>query len=222
MNRIRTIALATLAVAAGGFFVTTPDRTGVPHSLTGAAFAQDAGVDVSMIHEMTLGVEDAPVTIIEYASYTCPHCRVFHEGPYKQLKADYIDTGKVRFIYREVYYDRFGLWASMVARCSGPEKFFGITELLYAGQDSWSRAGDPVAIVDELRKIGLLAGIEPEALDACLQDATRARTLVTWYQQNAGADGVTSTPSFVVNGRKVTNLSYGDLQALIEQELNRN
>jgi len=98
--------------------------------LTGAVSAQEAEVDTSTIVEMVQGAEDAPVTIVEYASYTCPHCANFHAGPYKQLKKDYIDTGKVKFIYREVYFDRYGLWASMVARCSGPEKFFGITDLI--------------------------------------------------------------------------------------------
>ncbi len=220
MKRVLAIACTAAAFVAGGSFLMTSDRTATSSIQLGAAHAQEAEIDVSTIQEMTLGAEDAPVTIIEYASYTCPHCRSFHEGPYKQLKEEFIDTGKVKFIYREVYFDRFGLWASMIARCGGSEKFFGITDLLYAGQDTWSRAGDPVAIVGELRKIGLLAGIEPEQLDACLQDATKAQTLVTWYQQNAEADGINSTPSFVVNGRKVANQSYSEFRDLIESELN--
>lgn len=188
-------------------------------SLTGPASAQQADIDTSTIVEMVQGADDAPVTIVEYSSYTCPHCATFHAGPYQQLKKDYIDTGKVKFIYREVYFDRYGLWASMVARCSGPDKFFGITDLIFSGQSDWVRAGDASSIVDELRKIGRLAGIEDATLEACLQDGTKAQTLVAWYQQHAEADGVQATPSFVINGKMVSNQSYADFSALIDAEL---
>ncbi len=184
------------------------------------ASAQDASdIDTSTIVEMSLGDENAPVTLIEYASFTCPHCASFHAGPYKELKANYIDTGKVHFIYREVYFDRFGLWASMVARCAGPERFFGITDEIYKTQAEWSRAGGPAEIAAELRKIGRLAGLEEDTLEACLQDADKAQTLVAWYQQNAEEHDITATPSFILNGRKVSNQSYADFSALIEAEL---
>ncbi|MHA6262944.1 DsbA family protein [Arenibacterium sp. CAU 1754] len=198
-----------------------PGATAVD-ALVSSANAQEtdaAEVDTSSIVDMAIGDENAPVTIIEYASYTCPHCATFHQGPFKKLKADYIDTGKVRFIYREVYFDRYGLWASMIARCGGPEKFFGITDLIFAGQSTWARAGGAPEIVGELRKIGRLAGIEKDALEACLQDSENAQTLVAWYQANAEADGVTATPSFVMNGRKVENQNYEDFAKLIEEEL---
>ena len=166
-----------------------------------------------------MGDPDAPVTMIEYASYTCPHCASFHAGPYKQLKADYIDTGKVKFIYREVYFDRFGLWASMVARCGGPEKFFGITDLIYKSQSEWTRAGEPAQIVEELRKIGRLAGLDDEALDECLNDGTQAETLVAWFRENAEKDDITSTPSFVIEGQKYSNMSYEEMKKLLDAAL---
>jgi protein-disulfide isomerase len=182
--------------------------------LTGAVSAQDGTVE-----DMIMGADDAPVTIIEYASYTCPHCASFHAGAYKNLKADYIDTGKVKFIYREVYFDRFGLWASMIARCAGPDRFFGVTDVLYAEQSQWARAGDPAAIVGELRKIGKVAGLTDEMLDACMQDAGKAQSLVNWYQANAEADDISSTPSFLINGTKHSNMPYSELSALIDAEI---
>ena len=97
------------------------------------AFA-DENAEVT-IAEMTLGSEEAEVHIVEYASYTCPHCATFHTEIYPRLKKDYIETGKVRFTYREVYFDKYGLWASMIARCAGPEKFFGLTDLIYKSQE---------------------------------------------------------------------------------------
>ncbi|WP_170459897.1 DsbA family protein [Ruegeria arenilitoris] len=219
MSRIATVICAAVALAAGGYWLTqSPSTVPVPQ-LVGSAEAQNADLDTSTIVEMVQGAEDAPVEIIEYASYTCPHCANFHQGPYKQLKKEYIDTGKVKFIYREVYFDRYGIWASMVARCGGPEKFFGITDLIYQGQSEWTRAGGPAEIVEELRKIGRLAGLSNDRLEACLQDGTKAQTLVAWYQKNAEKDGIQATPSFVVNGKKVDNQSYDEFKALIEKEL---
>ncbi|WP_299618558.1 DsbA family protein [uncultured Tateyamaria sp.] len=223
MNRI--LAVVAVAIGVAGYFwyssapsnpLDNPQAT----ALLGAASAQEAGADIdtSSVIEMSIGNPDAPVTVIEYASYTCPHCGRFHEGPFKQLKADYIDTGLINFVYREVYFDRFGLWASAIARCAGPEKFFGITDLLYAGQSTWTRAGggDPSAIVDELRKIGRLAGLGNDAIEACLQDGDNLRTLVAWYQENAAEDGITSTPSFVIDGRTYNNMSYEEMRGLID------
>ena len=228
MNRI--IAALAIAVGVGGYFwytsttggSQTPQQQAQAERLLGAANAQtaDADVDISTVVDMQIGNPDADVTVIEYASYTCPHCGTFHQGAFKQLKADYIDTGKINFIYREVYFDRFGLWASAIARCANtPTAFFGITDMLYATQAEWSRAGggDPAAIADELRKIGRLAGLEGDAIEACLTDADTLRTLVAWYQENAATDGIESTPSFVINGKKYNNMAYPEMSRLIDE-----
>lgn len=220
MTRILPVAALAVAAALGGtWFLSQPLQPGGP--LAGAATAQEAAeIDITTIQEMSIGAEDAPVEIIEYASYTCPHCATFHANQYPQIKENYIDTGLVRFIYREVYFDRFGLWASMVARCGGEEKFFGITEVLYEQQSDWVAGGnDPAVIAGNLRRIGLTAGIEPEALDACLSDATMAQTLVAWFEENAQADDVTATPTLIVDGTKYSNMSYSDLAALIDERL---
>lgn len=223
MTRLMSGVFAAVALAAGAFAISGfNNQSRLPDNpLVGAAFAQEqAEVDTSTITEMVLGAEDAPVTLIEYASYTCPHCANFHNSVFKQLKEEYIDTGKVRFVYREVYFDRYGLWASMIARCAGPEKFFGISDLIYKGQSEWTRAGAPADIIDALRKIGGVAGLEKDTLEACLQDGTKAQTLVTWYQENATADGIESTPSFILNGTKIGNQSYPSFKELIDAELN--
>ena len=173
----------------------------------------------SEIPDMVQGSADAKVEIIEYASFTCPHCASFHAGPYKDLKKDYIDTGKVKFVYREVYFDRFGLWASMIARCAGPDRFFGMTDLIYKEQSLWSRAGDPAAIVAELRKIGLKGGLDNDTLDACLEDADNAQALVAWYQENAERDNIRQTPSFLINGEPYSNINYAAFSAIIDEKL---
>jgi len=109
MNRRVLIGAAAAAVALGAVWwqFGGQETTGTAT----AATSEYADVDTSSITEMTMGPEDAKVTITEYASFTCPHCATFHQTTFKELKRDYIDTGKVHFIYRDVYFDRVGLWA---------------------------------------------------------------------------------------------------------------
>lgn len=225
MNRRNLLLGSVAALGLGGWYMTSnrsSTTVAFPDApLPGAANAQTTSgdVDTSSITDMVIGNPDADVEVIEYASFTCPHCATFHNGAFKKLKSEYIDTGKIKFIYREVYFDRFGLWASLIARCGGEDKFFGIADLIYADQDGWSRAGDPAAIVGELRKIGRLAGLDNDTLEACLQDGDRAQALVAWYKENAEADGIDSTPSFVINGKKYSNMSYEIMKETIDEAL---
>ena len=224
MNRtISLLALGAVAVAGAGWYAlqpaTTAQTAAAPFTLAAEAQETAAEVDTSRVIEMVQGNPDAPVTVIEYASFTCPHCANFNAGVYEQLKANYIDTGKVRFVYREVYFDRFGLWAAMVARCGGPEKYFGISDMIYDTQRDWTAGGDPATVAGNLRRIGLMAGIEAEQLDACLNDGEMAQALVAVYQQNAQADGIDSTPSFVIDGQKYSNMPYEDFARILDEKL---
>lgn len=224
MNRRQMLAATgTGAVMlAGGWWITRPTGLGETALLPGAAMAQESGaaVDTSTIEEMVLGDPNAPVELIEYASFTCPHCAAFHADQYQRLKAEYIETGLVRFVMREVYFDRFGLWASMVARCGGQERFFPIAETLYAQQRDWIGDGqNPQAIVDRLRRIGISSGIDQADLDACLSDAQMAETLVAWFQENAARDEVNATPTLFLDGEKYSNMGYEALKELIDARL---
>ena len=218
MNRMIPLAIVVAAIiAAGAYFLMQGNVTEVQVTQVETPEQPDnAAVASSAIEDMVLGDANAPITMIEYASYTCPHCGSFHQNTYPQLKADYIDTGKVKFIFREVYFDRFGLWASMIARCGGQERFFGITDLMFKTQADWTRAGEPVAIADELRKIGRLAGLNDEELNSCLQNEESAKTLVEWFQANAARDEINSTPSFLINGTKYGNMSYSEMKSLLD------
>jgi len=219
MNRRSVLLAGGAAALAGGIYLLQSPSGGAPLGV-GPALAQSSGdVDTSRVEEMTLGNPDAKVTVIEYASFTCPHCRTFHETTFQELKANYIDTGQIHFIYREVYFDRFGLWAAMVARCGGPERYFGITDLIYENQRDWTAGGDPAVVADNLRRLGKTAGLSDDELDTCLQDAEMAQAMVAVYQENAEADGISSTPSFVINGRKYGNMSYVDFASIIDEEL---
>lgn len=218
MNRLVPILVAAVVLVGGAIYMLAPfGSSSETLPQLGAANAQEAAAEV-VIEDMALGDAAAPVTIVEYASYTCPHCRRFHEGAFKDIKAEYIDTGKVHFIYREVYFDRPGLWASMIARCGGEARFFGISDLIYAGQGEWTN-GDGTAIYDNLRRIGKTAGLSDAEMDACMADADKAGALYQWYQANAEADDVTSTPSFLINGQKYSNMSIEEFRTILDEQV---
>jgi protein-disulfide isomerase len=200
-------AAATATLAALGVTAWSPAR------------AQDAEAASREVVEMTLGDPEAPVTMIEYASLTCPHCATFHREVFPRLKADYIDEGLVHFVSREVFFDRPGLWGAMIARCAGEDRYFGVIDLLYAQQATWSRATDAPTIVEHLYGIGRQAGLTRETMDACLTDADFAQALVAEYQRNATADGIESTPTFVINGERFRNMPWEELEGHIQAAL---
>ena len=189
----------------------------LPYSVS----AEEASEEINPIEEMVQGEEDAPIELIEYASFTCPHCATFHADVYPELKINYIDKGLVKFIYREVYFDKYGMWASMIARCAGSDRFFGMTDQIYRKQSDWARAESDLAIVTQLRKIGLLAGLDESQLNACLQDGLKLRALVEWYSENAKRDEIKSTPTLVINGEKHSNQSYEQLTEILDAILGK-
>ena len=222
----RTFSLvAVFAVAlAIGYLLIKPEPTQNTDNfeLPFAASAQSADAetaDTRSIEEMVMGDPDAPLTVIEYASFTCPHCASFHENTYGDLKKNYIDTGKIKFVFREIYFDKYGIWASMIARCAGPKKFFGLTHMLLSSQRTWARAGDDLAIVNELSKIARLAGLEEEQIQSCLRDGDKIKALVAWYKDNATADGVRSTPSFMIDGQLYSTMDYNEFSKLLDEKL---
>ena len=219
MSRLAPAAIA-LAVAGGvGWWALAPSNTPVPTQIGSPAEAQSASdADFARVPEMSLGDPDAPVTVIEYASLTCPHCANFHRSVLPQIKESYIDTGQVHWIKREVFFDRPGLWAAMLARCGDDSRFFPMVDLLYETQRDWSASSDPAAIADQLRRLGRQTGLSNDEVDACLQDAEQAQAMVAVYQHHATEHGIDSTPSFVVNGERHGNMSFEAFSALIAEQ----
>ena len=219
----RNLTLAAVAIAGligAAIWMNAGPRATAGLADLGVANAQEAAdVDTSGIIDMFIGNPDAEVTVIEYASFTCPHCRSFHETTYKQLKTDYIDTGKIKFVMREVYFDRYGLWAGMLARCGGQDRYFGFVDALFANQADWLATRDPAGIADDLRKLGLTAGLTADEINACLSDSDKAQAMVALYQENAEADGIRSTPSFVINGENYSNMSFEQFKGILDEAL---
>lgn len=171
------------------------------------------------VPEIAIGDPEAPVTVVEYWMFTCPHCATFHREVFPQIKANFVDTGKVRFVIREVYFNRPSLWAAMVARCAPEDRYLGISDLLFQRQSSWATTNDPSAMVAELMSIGRQAGLSDDEMNACLADRDFAEALVADFQANAAADGIDSTPSFVIDGTRYGNMGYADFEARLNEAL---
>jgi protein-disulfide isomerase len=154
--------------------------------------------------DMALGSNNAPVTIIEYASMTCPHCAHFSETTFPELKKRYIDTGKVRYIFREFPFDKLAAAAFMLARCAskdgGGEKYMAVVETLFAKQNEWAVPDDAAP---RLQNIAKQLGFSDESFKACLTNQQVLNGIEAVRDRAVQKLGVSSTPTFFVNGKKV-------------------
>lgn len=188
---------------------------GAASALPGFALAQAT----PNVGEMSIGDPNAPVTLVEYAMFTCPHCAAFAKDVLPQIKANYIDTGKVRLVFREVYFNKPALWAAMIARCAPADRYFGIVDVLFSTQQDWAGVSNEQEMLDKLYGIGRQAGLTNAEMDACMQDRALAEGLVAEYQKNATADAVDSTPTFLINGKKEGNMPYEEFAAKLDAAL---
>ncbi|MDP0928145.1 DsbA family protein [Paracoccus onubensis] len=183
------------------------------------AEAETEASEAQTVPDIALGAEDAPLTIIEYASFTCGHCANFHEENWPKLKSEYVDTGKVRFIQRDVYFDAVGLWAGILARCGGDDKYYAVSDMLFDDQEKWLSGGSGDEIASNLRKIGLKAGMSEEQMTACWDDKGTAESLIKTFQDNATADEIEATPTFIIGEEKVMNQPWDDMKKIIDDKL---
>jgi len=190
-------ATATLAVAGAGTFLSASLRQAEAETAEpDQAVLAKAGPDGDVV----LGSDKARVTIIEYASMTCPHCAHFSETTFPELQKRYIDTGKVRFIFREFPLDALAAAGFMLARCAGNDKFMPIIETLFAKQREWM-VEKPI---EPLRNIAKQFGFTHETFDACLANQKVLDGIQEVRDRAAEKLGVNSTPTFFVNGKKLT------------------
>lgn len=164
------------------------------------AFAQELPPLQDILSDRVMGKADAPVTMIEYASLTCPHCAAFHGDQLEQIKTNYIDTGKVKLIFRDFPLDRLALAASMMARCAPKERYFGIIGALFQGQQGWARDPNPTGA---LAGVGRLAGMGEETFKACLTNRDILNGIVKIRSEAEQKYGVESTPTFIIDGKKI-------------------
>jgi protein-disulfide isomerase len=200
-----TFALGTAALALGGAAAALSRFPQLGLDFTRAAQAEEPSVPIpdlmqpNPLGEMAIGDANAPITVIEYASMTCPHCAHFSEATFPELKKRYIDTGKVRFLFREFPLDRLALAGFILARCAGPDKYFPLIETLFAQQRDW--------VVDRplqpMYAIAKQAGVSQQAFEACLDNRQLIDGIEKVRSQASDKFGVNSTPTFFINGKRM-------------------
>jgi protein-disulfide isomerase len=197
----REFALAALAL--GGAVAAWSRFPQLGLDFVRPALADDPSVADLMqpnpLGEMSLGDANAPITVIEYASMTCPHCAHFSETTFPELKKRYIDTGKVRFIFREFPLDRLALAGFVLARCAGPDKYFPVIETLFAQQRDWVVQKPLQPLLAIFKQVGM----SEQTFNSCLDNQQLAEGIDKVRSQAADKFGVNSTPTFFVNGKRV-------------------
>ena len=152
--------------------------------------------------DMVLGSADAPVEVIEYASLTCGHCAVFHAETLPRLKEKYIDTGQVRYVFRNFLLNRVDLQAATVVRCQGSDDFFTMIDLVFSRQSQWLAAAGPEQILDNLAGVVRRAGVSRGAFDQCLGERELQEHIVAMTKAGSEMYDITGTPTIIVNGVK--------------------
>jgi protein-disulfide isomerase len=177
-------------------------------ALTSPASAQNPPED------RFLGKPDAAITVIEYASLTCPHCADFHKEILPKLKAAYVDTGKAKFIYRDFPLDQYALRAAALARCAPADRYFAFLDVLFQQQNLWTSAPDPMV---PLARIARLGGLSDAQFQACMADQALADSILASRLVGARDLQVESTPTLIVNGKKISRIrSFEDLDAVLK------
>jgi protein-disulfide isomerase len=188
-------------------------------STTPAAGQQTADASEPALYpdDMYLGKADAKLTIIEYASLSCPHCAKFNAEVLPRLKSEYIDKGLVRWVYRDYPLNNPAYLAAVLAHCASPLKYFGLIDKLYRSQDFWATQPQPLVA---LKQIGVNEGIDEKSYDACLADQKLKDKIVTRLQEASTKYKIDSTPSFLIRGEThAGEILFDDFKKLIDDAL---
>jgi protein-disulfide isomerase len=193
-----------------------------PLRLIAEAMAQDAA-DVAKpvsLPEMALGPKDASVTITEFASMTCPHCAAFNETVFPKIKSEYIDTGKVRYVFREFPLDIKAAAGSILARCiakDDPGKYFAVVDMLFRQQGDWvTKSNTP----ETLARMGKQAGLSQQTVETCLTDQVLLDKISADHKFATEVLKINSTPTFFINGEVVKGeISFEEFDKRIKAQL---
>ncbi len=167
------------------------------------------------LNERILGDPAAPITIVEYSSLTCPHCRSFHEDVLPALMEAYIDTGKAKLVFRDFPLDGLALRASMMARCAPAKRYFNFIEALFRSQSTWATNTNPMAA---LARVGKLGGMSQTDFDACMQNEALFDGILRSRQVAAVEFAVEASPTFIINGQKMTQRpSFESFESMLKR-----
>jgi len=175
-------------------------------------------INAKTIEEIFLGNKDAKVTVIEYSSMTCIHCANFHKDIYPKIKENYIDTNKIKFIYRDFPFDKQALFGSVLAKCAPKEKYFDFVKLILSTQKKWITNDD--TFIDKLKNIGKLAGLTESKINNCFKDEQIVDNIINTRTFAERKYNIDSTPSFIINNKKYSAMSYENFEKIIENLIN--
>lgn len=162
-----------------------------------------------------LGDAEAKVTIIEYASLTCPHCATLHTDIMPRIKSEWIDTGKARLVYRHFPLDGVALRAAALTDCLPDERHYAFLDMLFEGQEQWARADDPVAALSQRAK---LAGMSQSEIDSCLADEAAMAKIMERRKEGSELYDVDSTPTLIIDGHKLSGTrSYEEIEKVLQE-----
>lgn len=165
----------------------------------------------------TMGQPNAPITVVEYASLTCPHCAHFANDVLPTIEKEFIATGKIRLVYRDFPLDRLALYASMIARCSGPVRYFSVIENFFAAQEDWATSKDPIAA---LTKIAETHGMSANDVKQCLGDKAVADAVLKQRLEGEKIFHIDGTPTLIIGGDEYDGaLPIDTFRAIVEQQL---
>jgi protein-disulfide isomerase len=210
--------VAAGAAAGGAYWLRAPQspQPGPAASQEGVmTLAANDGGEPLFDDDRVLGSAEAPVTILEYSSLTCPHCANFHKNTLPQVKSEWIDAGRARLVYRHYPLDQLALRAAAAANCIEGDAFFGFLDVLFKNQEKWAHSGDPLKA---LQQLAALAGLSPDGFEACTNDEAQITRILEKQTDGRDRYSIASTPSFVVNGTLVQGaLPYDEFNAALEQ-----
>jgi protein-disulfide isomerase len=148
--------------------------------------------------DMILGKADAPVTIIEYASLTCPHCAHFSTTTFPKVRSELIEPGKVRWVYRDLPLDHRALLGALLVHCMPKEQYFATIDVLFATQDDWASAANANAA---LGQIGRTAGLDQPTVDKCLANKAMTAKIIARIKDGEQKYDIKATPTFIIDGK---------------------
>lgn len=202
--KFSSIFLVAIAVVAGwGLVAHTADETN-PLALT--------------VDDVVLGDKNASVVMIEYASMTCGHCADFHKKTFPEIKKNYIDNGKIRFVLRDMPWDPLAMAVSKIARCAPQEQFYAFSSAFFDTQKVWSKSSDPIS---ELKKVARLGGMDGTTVENCLNDTDLHTKVMESRRIGMEVLKVNSTPSFYIGPEVVVQggLPYAEISKQIDKAL---
>ena len=168
--------------------------------------------------EFILGKVNAPITMVEYASLTCPHCAEFHTLTLPLIKKEFIETGKVRLIYRDFPLDQVALTGSMIAHCAGKDRYFAFIQTMFAQQKQWSNDPQPIKALAQIARLG---GMTKDKFEKCIKDKNVADAILQKRLDGDKQYKINSVPTILINGKRYSGgLTIEEFRSIVKRTLN--